>query len=148
VPDHRSTLALKGNCNIIQSLVRQQRHCRQVSLAQPKWNKPFMIVLKTLGLFAVTAIAEIVGCYLPYLWLRKDGSPWLLVIAAASLALFAWLLTLHPAAAGRVYAAYGGVYVAVALLWLWRVDGISPTAWDLAGVAVTLAGMGIIVWGG
>jgi len=107
-----------------------------------------MIVLKTLGLFAVTAIAEIVGCYLPYLWLRKDGSPWLLVIAAASLALFAWLLTLHPAAAGRVYAAYGGVYVAVALLWLWRVDGISPTAWDLAGVAVTLAGMGIIVWGG
>lgn len=107
-----------------------------------------MIVLKTLALFIVTAVAEIVGCYLPYLWLKKDGSPWLLLIAAVSLALFAWLLTLHPAAAGRVYAAYGGVYVAVALMWLWHVDGISPTPWDLAGVAVTLAGMGIIVWGG
>jgi small multidrug resistance family-3 protein len=59
-----------------------------------------------------------------------------------------WLLMLHPTASGRVYAAYGGVYVAVALLWLWRVDGVSPTAWDLAGVAVMLAGMGIVVWGG
>ena len=107
-----------------------------------------MIVTKTLGLFVVTAIAEIVGCYLPYLWLKKDGSPWLLIPAAASLGLFAWLLALHPTSSGRVYAAYGGVYVAIALLWLWRVDGVSPTAWDLAGVAVTLAGMAIIVWGG
>jgi small multidrug resistance family-3 protein len=82
------------------------------------------------------------------LWFKRDASPWLLLIAAASLALFAWLLTLHPAASGRVYAAYGGVYVAVALLWLWSVDGVSPTGWDLAGVAVTLLGMAIIVWGG
>lgn len=107
-----------------------------------------MILVKTLGLFVVTAIAEIVGCYLPYLWLKRDGSPWLLIPAAASLALFAWLLTLHPTSSGRVYAAYGGVYVAVALLWLWRVDGVSPTAWDVAGVTMTLAGMAIIVWGG
>lgn len=91
-----------------------------------------MIVIKTLGLFALTAIAEIVGCYLPYVWLRKDGSPWLLVPGAASLALFAWLLTLHPTAAGRVYAAYGGIYVTVALLWLWRVDRVAVTAWDLS----------------
>lgn len=107
-----------------------------------------MILVKTLGLFVVTAVAEIVGCYLPYLWLKRDGSPWLLIPAAASLALFAWLLTLHPTSSGRVYAAYGGVYVAVALLWLWRVDGVSPTAWDVAGVTMTLAGMAIIVWGG
>lgn len=107
-----------------------------------------MIIAKTLGLFVITAIAEIVGCYLPYLWLKKDGSPWLLLPAAVSLALFAWLLALHPAAAGRVYAAYGGVYVAVALLWLSWVDGVAPTRWDVAGVAVVLVGMGIIVWGG
>lgn len=107
-----------------------------------------MILLKTVALFVATAVAEIVGCYLPYLWLRKNGSPWLLVLAAASLAVFAWLLTLHPAEAGRVYAAYGGVYIAVALIWLWLVDGIAPTAWDLTGVAVALAGMAIIVWGG
>ena len=106
-----------------------------------------MIVLKTFALFLLTAIAEIVGCYLPYIWLRKNGSPWLLLPAAASLALFAWLLTLHPTASGRVYAAYGGVYVSVALLWLWRVDGVAVTAWDLTGVAMVLIGMGVIVWG-
>jgi len=107
-----------------------------------------MILIKTVALFAITAVAEIVGCYLPYLWLKKDGSVWLLPVAAISLALFAYLLTLHPEGAGRVYAAYGGVYVAVALLWLWQVEGITPTRWDLAGVTVALIGMGIIVWGG
>ena len=66
---------------------------------------PYAVRMKTLVLFLVTALAEIVGCYLPYLWLRKGGSAWLLVPAAASLALFAWLLTLHPTASGRVYAA-------------------------------------------
>ena len=71
--------------------------------------------MKTLVLFLLTALAEIVGCYLPWLWLRQHGSAWLLLPAAASLALFAWLLTLHPTASGRVYAAYGGVYVCVAL---------------------------------
>jgi small multidrug resistance family-3 protein len=107
-----------------------------------------MLILRTIGLFVLTAIAEILGCYLPYVWLRKGGSSWLLVPAALSLALFAWLLTLHPAAAGRVYAAYGGVYIAVALVWLWRVDGVPLTRWDVTGAAVALAGMGIIVWGG
>lgn len=101
----------------------------------------------TTGLFIVTALAEIVGCYLPYLWLRKSGSPWLLLPAFISLALFAWLLSLHPTAAGRVYAAYGGIYVTVALGWLWLVDGVRPTRWDLLGVAVTLCGMGIIILG-
>src|SRR4051812_20826349 len=68
-------------------------------------HNPFMEIAKTLGLFIVTALAEIVGCYLPHLWLKQGGSPWLLLPAAASLALFAWLLSLHPTAAGRVYAA-------------------------------------------
>ena len=86
------------------------------------------------------------GCYLPWLWLRKGGSAWLLVPAAASLVLFAWLLTLHPSASGRVYAAYGGVYVCVALVWLWLVDGVRPGPWDLLGGVVTLAGMAIIAF--
>jgi small multidrug resistance family-3 protein len=107
-----------------------------------------VLILKTLVLFVLTALAEILGCYLPYVWLRKSGSPWLLIPAAISLAVFAWLLTLHPSAAGRVYAAYGGVYIAVALVWLWRVDGIALTRWDITGAAVALTGMGIIVWGG
>ena len=104
-------------------------------------------MIQTLLLFVVTALAEIVGCWLPWLWLRRDGSTWLLLPAAASLALFAWLLTLHPVASGRIYAAYGGVYVSVALCWLWAVDGIRPTRWDLAGVTLCLAGMAVIMYG-
>ncbi len=102
--------------------------------------------LKTLLLFLVTAVAEIVGCYLPYLWLREGKTILLLIPAAISLALFAWLLSLHPTAAGRVYAAYGGVYIFAAILWLWAVDGIKPTSWDLVGSGVALLGMAIIMF--
>lgn len=102
--------------------------------------------MKTIFLFVLTALAEIVGCYLPYLWLAKDRTAWLLVPAAISLALFAYLLTLHPEAAGRVYAAYGGIYITVALAWLWAVDGIRPTSWDAAGVAISLLGMSVIAF--
>lgn len=105
-----------------------------------------MFEVKTIALYLVTALAEIVGCYLPYLWLRQSGSIWLLAPAALSLALFAWLLSFHPAATGRVYAAYGGVYVAVALLWLWLIDGVRPTVWDAFGATLTLTGMAIIVF--
>jgi small multidrug resistance family-3 protein len=105
-----------------------------------------MKLLGTSALFFVTAVAEIVGCYLPLLWLTHRGPVWVLVPAAASLALFVWLLSLHPTAAGRVYAAYGGVYVATAVLWLWLVDGIRPTAYDLAGSAIALAGMSVIMF--
>lgn len=105
------------------------------------------MLLKTTLLFIATAVAEIVGCFLPYLWLRRDGSAWLLLPAALSLALFVWLLTLHPAASGRVYAAYGGVYVATALVWLRWVDGVVLSRWDWLGAAVALAGMAIIVSG-
>ena len=102
--------------------------------------------MKTFLLYAATALAEIVGCYLPYLWLKEGKSAWLLVPAAISLALFAWLLSFHETAAGRVYAAYGGVYIAAAILWLWAVDGVRPTQWDILGVAVALTGMGIIMF--
>ncbi len=106
-----------------------------------------MEFFRTLGLFMLTAVAEIVGCYLPYLWLKQGKSAWLLVPAALSLAVFAWLLTLHPHAAGRVYAAYGGVYISVALMWLWVVDSVRPTFNDWLGVGVCLLGMAIIVLG-
>src|SRR5690606_15782826 len=103
--------------------------------------------LKLLGLFVATALAEIVGCYLPYLWLRQGKPAWLLLPAALSLAAFVWLLTLHPHAAGRVYAAYGGVYICVALAWLWAVDAIRPGLTDWIGVGVCLLGAGIIMLG-
>jgi small multidrug resistance family-3 protein len=100
--------------------------------------------LRVTGLFLVTAVAEIVGCYLPWLVLTQGRPVWWLLPAAVSLAAFAWLLTLHPSAAGRTYAAYGGVYVVVALIWLWRVDGVVPTRWDLVGGGICLVGMAII----
>jgi small multidrug resistance family-3 protein len=95
-------------------------------------------------LYAITALAEIVGCYLPWLVLRQGKSILLLLPAAISLGLFAWLLTLHPTAAGRTYAAYGGMYIAVALVWLRFVDGVSLTRWDISGAAIALVGMTII----
>jgi small multidrug resistance family-3 protein len=103
-----------------------------------------MELLKVSALFAITALLEIVGCYLPWLVLRQGKPLWLLLPAALALAAFAWLLTLHPAAAGRTYAAYGGMYIAVALAWLYHVDGVALTRWDWLGAAVALAGMAII----
>ncbi|CAM7828627.1 YnfA family protein [Atlantibacter hermannii] len=106
-------------------------------------------MIKTTLLFFATALAEIVGCFLPWLWLRRGASAWLLLPAGLSLALFVWLLTLHPAASGRVYAAYGGVYVMTALLWLRVVDGIKLSLSDWLGAGIALCGMLIIVagWG-
>lgn len=105
-----------------------------------------MAVAKTIALFVVTAVAEIIGCYLPYLWLRQARPAWYLAPAAVSLAAFAWLLTLHPTGAGRTYAAYGGVYVSVAVFWMWLIEKQRPDRWDLVGSAIALAGMAIIAF--
>jgi len=99
---------------------------------------------QTFALYALTALAEIGGCYLVWRWLKLEGSIWLLVPAAVVLGVFAWLLTLHDTASGRVYAAYGGVYIGAAVIWLWAVDGIRPSVWDIGGALVALAGMAII----
>ncbi len=107
------------------------------------------MIIKTTLLFFLTALAEIIGCFLPWLWLKKGASLFLLIPAAMSLAAFVWLLTLHPAASGRVYAAYGGVYVMTALLWLRFVEGIKLTVWDWTGALIACCGMVIMVigWG-
>ena len=104
-------------------------------------------MLKITMLFIATALAEIIGCFLSYVWLRKGGAVWLLLPAAASLVLFVWLLSLHPVASGRVYAAYGGVYVATALVWLRVVDGVKLSVFDWIGAGIALLGMAIIVVG-
>jgi len=107
----------------------------------------WMPVTRTVGLFFVTAVAELLGCYLPLLWLTGKGGAWLLVPAAFCLVAFVWLLTLHPTASGRVYATYGAVYIATALLWLWVIDGITPTWTDAVGVALALCGAAVIASG-
>lgn len=106
-------------------------------------------MLKTSLLFFATALCEIIGCYLPWLWLKRGATPLLLLPAGFALGMFVWLLTLHPAASGRVYAAYGGVYIFTALLWLRVVEGEKLTIYDWLGAGIALCGMLIIVagWG-
>jgi small multidrug resistance family-3 protein len=102
--------------------------------------------LAVFPMFLVTAVAEILGCYLVFLWMRGDRSSALLIGAAFALGVFAWLLSFHPSA-GRAYAAYGGVYVASAVVWGWLVEKQPPDRWDLIGAAVSLVGMAIITFG-
>ncbi|HEY0207716.1 YnfA family protein [Acerihabitans sp.] len=104
-------------------------------------------MLKTTLLFMATAVAEILGCYLPGLWLKKQGGVLLLFPATASLVVFVYLLTLHPAVSGRVYAAYGGVYILTALLWLRFIDGVKLSPQDWLGAAVIFAGVMIMLSG-
>ena len=105
------------------------------------------VILVTFTLYLLTAVAEILGCYLFLLFTRRPARWWALPSALVTLSLFGWLLTLHPAASGRVYAAYGGVYIATALAWLWCVDGVRPDRWDFFGGATCLLGMLLIYFG-
>ena len=105
----------------------------------------FIKILSTFGLFFATAVMEILGCYFPYLMFNQGRSAWLWFPTVLALAMFVWLLTLHPAASGRIYAAYGGVYIFSALLWLRFVDQIHLSRWDLLGGAVVLFGACIII---
>ncbi|MEE7455958.1 hypothetical protein MPAR162_15170 [Methylorubrum populi] len=98
--------------------------------------------------YAGAALAEIVGCFAFWAWLRLDKSPWWLLPGVLSLALFAYLLTLvESEAAGRAYAAYGGIYIVAAILWLWGFEGHRPDRWDVTGGAICLLGTAVILFG-
>ena len=102
-------------------------------------------IISTFALFFVTALMEILGCYFPYLILNQGKSHWYWVPTVLALAAFVWLLTLHPAASGRIYAAYGGIYIFSALLWLRFVDQVDLTRWDIIGGTVVLVGAALII---
>ncbi|SPL69023.1 YnfA family protein [Acinetobacter stercoris] len=104
-----------------------------------------MKIITTFFLFFVTAIAEILGCYFPYLILNQGKTYWLWIPAIVSLGVFVWLLTLHPAASGKIYAAYGGVYIFTALMWLRLVDQMPLTRWDILGGFIVLVGAAVII---
>ena len=102
----------------------------------------------TLLAYAGAAVAEIAGCFAFWAWLRLDRSPWWLAPGMASLALFAYLLTLVDSeSAGRAYAAYGGVYIVSSILWLWLAEGHRPDRWDVGGAAICLIGAAVILLG-
>jgi small multidrug resistance family-3 protein len=101
----------------------------------------------TIPVFIAAALAEIAGCFAFWAWWRLDKSPLWLLPGVASLMLFAWLLTLaDSSAAGRAYAAYGGIYIAASLLWLWLAEGVRPDRWDMAGAAICIAGASLILF--
>ena len=102
-------------------------------------------VTTTFFLFLLTAVMEILGCYFPYLILNQNKSQWLWVPTVLALGTFVWLLTLHPAASGRIYAAYGGIYIFTALIWLRFVDQIALSRWDLLGGTIVLIGASLII---
>lgn len=106
---------------------------------------PVFKLFTTLVLFFVTAIMEILGCYFPYLILNQGKSQWFWLPTILALAAFVWLLTLHPAASGRIYAAYGGIYIFTALIWLRFVDQVALSRWDILGGFVVVIGALIII---
>lgn len=98
--------------------------------------------------YGAAALAEIAGCFAFWAWMRMEKSPLWLLPGIASLCLFAWLLTLVESDhAGRAYAAYGGIYIISAILWLWAVEGARPDRWDIIGGAICLSGAALILWG-
>jgi small multidrug resistance family-3 protein len=102
----------------------------------------------TLPAFAAAALAEIAGCFSFWAWWRLEKSPLWLIPGMVCLAAFAWLLTLaESSAAGRAYAAYGGVYICASLIWLWAAEGVRPDRFDIVGALVCLAGAAVILFG-
>jgi small multidrug resistance family-3 protein len=103
--------------------------------------------MKTILLYVAAAVAEIGGCYAFWMWLKLQRSPLWAVAGIGALIVFAWLLTrIDMSFAGRAYAAYGGIYIAAALVWLWAVEGARPDRWDAIGAAICLAGAAVIVF--
>ncbi|WP_084691111.1 YnfA family protein [Sphingomonas sp. SRS2] len=101
-----------------------------------------------LNIFLLAALAEIGGCYAFWLWLRLGKSPFWAVGGGALLVLFAWLLTrTDSAAAGRTFAAYGGIYIVMSLGWMWAIEGTRPDRWDYAGAALCILGGAVILLG-
>lgn len=104
--------------------------------------------MRTASVFIGAALAEIVGCFAFWAWLRLGKSAWILVPGVASLLVFAWLLTLvESEAAGRAYATYGGIYITMSVLWLWLAEGFRPDRWDIVGAAICLIGAAVIIAG-
>jgi small multidrug resistance family-3 protein len=105
-----------------------------------------MVITKSLVFFVLAGLFEIGGGYLVWLWLREGKSLWYAVGGAIVLALYGVIPTFQPAHFGRVYAAYGGVFVIMSILWGWKVDKIMPDRFDLIGAAVCLVGVSVIMY--
>jgi len=105
-----------------------------------------MHIAMSLVYFLAAGLCEIGGGYLVWVWLREEKSVWLAVLGAVVLVLYGIIPTLQPANFGRVYAAYGGVFVVLSLLWGWQIDGIAPDTYDVIGGLIALVGVFVIMY--
>lgn len=102
--------------------------------------------MSVIAVYCAAALAEIAGCFAFWAWVRNGQSAWWIVPGISSLILFAWLLTLVPtSAAGRAFAAYGGVYIVASLAWMWTVEKTRPDNWDALGAVLSIAGAAVIL---
>ena len=106
-----------------------------------------MNTIRIIGLLVLASFAEISGAYLIWQWIRSNKSAWMGLLGVVALLVYGLTQTLQPFNFGRVFAAYGGVFITVALLWGWLVDGQVPDRWDLIGASFAIGGAAIILWG-
>lgn len=105
-----------------------------------------MLIAKSLFYFVLAGLCEIGGGYLVWLWLREQRSAWLALVASIVLFAYGVIPTLQPANFGRVYAAYGGIFIALSILWGWQVDKVVPDKFDLLGGSIALLGVLVIMY--
>jgi small multidrug resistance family-3 protein len=105
-----------------------------------------MQIIKLIAVFILAGLCEIGGGYLVWLWLRNDKSWWLGVLGGIVLFLYGIVATWQPANFGRVYAAYGGIFIVMAIIWGWKIDGFIPDKYDIIGGLIALTGMAIIMF--
>lgn len=105
-----------------------------------------MAIIQSILFFVLAGICEIGGGYLIWLWMKEQKPLWYALIGSSILMLYGVVATLQPATFGRVYAAYGGIFIVLSLLWGWKVDGVTPDYYDIIGAGVALFGMGIIMY--
>jgi small multidrug resistance family-3 protein len=105
-----------------------------------------MLIVKSMLLFVAAGLCEIGGGYLVWIWLREGKSIWFAVLGAVILVIYGVVPTLQPAHFGRVYAAYGGVFIVLSILWGWKVDGVAPDRFDLIGGTICLIGVFIMMY--
>ena len=105
-----------------------------------------MHIATSLGYFLAAGLCEIGGGYLVWLWLREGKSVWLALLGAGILVLYGVIPTLQPAHFGRVYAAYGGVFIILSVLWGWKIDGVHPDTYDIIGALLAMLGVGVMMY--
>lgn len=105
-----------------------------------------MSIARSVFFFVLAALFEIGGGYLIWLWLRENKSAWLALVGAVVLVLYGVIPTFQPAHFGRVYAAYGGIFIVIAMIWGWQVDKVAPDRADVIGALIALAGVSMIMY--